>query len=350
MDIKEKNIKALNECLGRINNKENGIYFLCYDTGQNARAAVKHIYDMAYTLKQEGYNTFILVENKKYNGVDFWLGDKYSSVPVLSMKDDHPHLKFDDILIIPEYYTHALEQLKDVPANKIMLIQQREYVFETLTLGSRFSDFGVHKIITTTNATKKYLQEYFPESLIYVIPPIIEEIFHESKKPVNPFIALSVRNRVTHKKIISQFYLKYPHLRWFTFRDMVQMTQEEFATNLRDCVVSVWVDDDSTFGTFPLESMKSGVNVIGKIPKSTPDWMGDNGFWVDDEDKIVEILGSYCLSWVDGLEIKDEIKESITTTLAQYDCDVTKHNILSVFESLNFKRKELINNKLEKLK
>ena len=65
-------------------------------------------------------------------------------------------------------------------------------------------------------------------------------------------------------KIISEFYLNYPQLRWITFRDMVQMTYEEFSDALKECIASVWIDDESTFGTFPLESMKCEVPVIGK--------------------------------------------------------------------------------------
>ena len=48
------NIEKLESSLGRIENKENVIYFLTYDTKNNARAAVKNIYDMA---TKPGMNT-----------------------------------------------------------------------------------------------------------------------------------------------------------------------------------------------------------------------------------------------------------------------------------------------------
>jgi hypothetical protein len=350
MSEKIKNIEKLEDALSRINSKENGIYFLCYDTKGNPRAAVKHIYDMALTLREYGHDAKILVEDKTYQGVKPWLGDRYDSIPIVSIKDDRIEMKIDDILVVPEQYANVLQQLSNVRCTKVMLVQQKEYVYETLPIGSKFSDYGFDKIITTTNAAKKYLQEYFPDALIFVIPPIIEDYFAKSETSSKPYIAISCRDRITHRKLISEFYLKYPQLRWITFRDMVQMTNEEFANGLKECFVSLWVDDDSTFGTFPLESMKSGVTVIGKIPMTEPDWLNENGFWTYDESKLIELLGTYCIAWLEGVEINDEVKDKMKETLLPYDKEITKNNILNIFESFNSKRKDVITKGLEKLK
>ena len=74
---KQTNIEIFQEALNRIEKNENSIYFLTYDTKNNARAAIKHIYDMALVLKEFGYNAKILVEEKTYGGVNGWLGDEY---------------------------------------------------------------------------------------------------------------------------------------------------------------------------------------------------------------------------------------------------------------------------------
>lgn len=350
MSEKLKNIEKLQDALSRIESNENGIYFLCYDTKGNARAAIKHIYDMALFLKENGMNSKILVEEKTYKGVSAWFGDKYKDIPVLSIKEDKVEMGIDDILVVPEHYSNVLEQLANVKCSKVMLVQQKEYMFETLSVGSRWSDYGFDKVITTTEATKKYILEYFPESLVFIIPPVIEDYFSKTDKSTKPFIAISSRDRVKHRKIISEFYLKYPQLRWVTFRDMVQMPNAEFAEVLKESLVSVWLDDESTFGTFPLESMKCGVPVIGKIPMTEPDWLGENGMWTYDESKIVELLGTYCLAWLEGVEINEEVKEKMRETLAPYEKEITKNNTISIFNSMNSRRKEMIEKGLDKLK
>jgi len=348
--MSKENIEKLESALTRLDTNESVVYFLTYDTKNNPRASVKHIYDIALVLKNNGITSKILVEDNTYGGVSAWLDEKYTTIPVVSIKDDKPELKIDDILVVPEYYSNALQQLANVRCVKIMLLQQKDYMFETLPIGSRWSDYGFDKVITTTEAAKKYIQEYFPENLIHIIPPIIGDNFSPSESSLKPFIAISCRDRIKNRKVISEFYLKYPHLRWITFKDMVQLSYSEFSDALKECVVSVWIDDESTFGTFPLESMKCGVPVVGKIPSTEPDWLDENGMWTYDENKIVEILGTYVLAWLDGIELTQEVKDKMRDTLLPYSSSITENNILSVFDSFKNKRVESIKNAVEKLK
>lgn len=347
---KIENIEKLELALERLDKNENIVYFLTYDTKNNPRASVKYIYDTALTLSKNGFKTKILVEDNTYGGVSHWLGEEYKDIPVVSIKDDKVELKIEDILVVPEYYSNVLQQLASVKCVKVMLVQQKEYIFETLPVGSRWSDYGFDRVITTTEESKKYIQEYFPESLVYIIPPIISDNFKPSETTLKPYIAISCRDRVVHRKLISEFYLKYPQLRWVTFRDMVQLSYDEFADALKECMVSLWVDDESTFGTFPLESMKCGVPLVGKIPDTEPDWLGENGMWTYDTDKLVEILGTYVLAWLEGVELKDEVKEVMKNTLLPYDTTITQNNMVSIFTSFKNKRIDNIKNALEKLK
>lgn len=345
-----ENIEKLEVALNRIKNKENIIYFLTYDTKTNPRASVKHIYDMAKQLKDQGFDSKILVEGSDYGGVSQWLGERYEDLEVVSIKEDNIGVRVDDVIVVPEYYSNVLEQLTSIRCVKVMLIQQKDYIFETLPIGSRWSDYGFDKVITTTDTTKKYIQDIFPEVLVHVIPPVIEDIFKKAEKPIKPFVAISTRDRVIHKRIISEFYIKYPQLRWITFRDMVQSSYDDFAENLKECMVSVWVDADSTFGTFPLESMKCGVPVVGLIPNVEPEWIGENGMWTYDAGKIVELLGSYILANLDGVNMSSEVVENIDNTVKSFSNELIKNNMVLIFNSFNNKRIEEIEKAIGKFK
>jgi hypothetical protein len=346
----QENIEKLESALGRINDAESVVYFLTYDTKTNARASVKYIYDLALTLNKNGRKSKILVEDKNYVGVSSWLNEEYSELEVVSIKEDKIELKIDDTLVVPEYYANTMQQLATIRCIKVLLVQQKEYLFETLPIGSRYSEYGFDKVITTTEKSKQYILEYFPESLVYVIPPIIGDNFKPIELPLKPYVAISCRDRAVHRKLISEFYLKFPQLRWITFRDMVQMSYDEFASNLKECMVSLWVDDESTFGTFPLESMKCNVPVIGKIPDTEPDWLSENGMWTYDGNKLVELLGTYILAWIDGVELSQEVLDKMKNTLEPYDTLKTKDSILSIFTSIVNKRVESIESALTKLK
>jgi hypothetical protein len=344
------NIENLQSAIDRLKTNENVVYFLTYDTKTSPRASVKHIYDMAITLKQNGTNAKILVEDKNYTGVETWLGEKYKDLPIVTIKDDKVSINIDDVIVVPEYYSNALQQLSSIKCIKVMLVQQKDYIFENLPVGSRWSDFGFDRAITTTNETKKYILDVFPESLVFVIPPIIDEIFSPLDLPKKPYVAIHCRDRNIHRRVISEFYLKYPQLRWITFRDMINMTYDDFATNLKECMVSVWVDNESTFGTFPLESMKCGVPVIGKVPDVEPEWIGENGIWTEDINKLTDLIGTFVLAWIDGIELSEEVKEKMKETLLPYDAETTKNNIISIFDSLETKRTETLEIALSKLK
>jgi hypothetical protein len=277
------------------------------------------------------------------------LGNKYDDLEVVSIKDDKVQIKFEDVLVVPELYSNALQQLSSIKCTKVMLVQQKEYVFESLPIGSKWFDFGFDNAITTTQSSKNYINEFFPETFTYVIPPIIDDVFSKYEKPFKPYIAIMCRDRNINRKIISEFYLKYPQLRWITFKDMVNLSYEEFANNLKECMVSVWVDDESTFGTFPLESMKCGVPVVGKIPKTEPDWLSENGMWTYDESKLVEILSTYILAFIDGVELKTEVLDKMRDTLLPYDKKLTTNLIISTFNTLSKTKIIQLNKLINKL-
>ena len=152
------NLEKLESSLSRIDNNENVIYFLTYDTKNNARAAVKNIYDMALTLKENGRTVKILVEDKTYGGVEEWLGDKYNDIEVVAIKEDKVEIKVEDVFVVPEYYSNVLPQLANIKSVKVVLVQQKDYIFETLPIGSRWSDYGFDRAIATTDLTKNQNQ------------------------------------------------------------------------------------------------------------------------------------------------------------------------------------------------
>jgi glycosyltransferase involved in cell wall biosynthesis len=350
MNKTQENIEKLESSLISLNNNDSVIYFLTYDTKNNPRVSVKHIYDIALTLKKNGFTAKILVEDNTYIGIKNWLGDKYDELEVVSIKEDKVKIKLEDVLVVPELYSNVLQQLSGVKCTKVMLVQQKEYIFESLPIGSKWVDYGFDEVITTTEKAKEYIMEFFPHSNVSIIPPIISDNFKKSESPIKPYIAILTRDRVINRKIISEFYLKYPHLRWITFKDMVQLSYDEFSEALNECMVSVWVDDESTFGTFPLESMKCGVPVVGKIPDTEPDWLTENGMWTYDSNKIVEILGTYILAWLEGIELTQEVKDKMKETLVPYSYEITEKNIVKIFTSYKNNRINRLKLTIEKFK
>ena len=298
-----------------LRDKKARIYFLVQDTKGNAKASVRYIYQMAKTLKDNGFNPIILHEKADYSGVVAWLDEKYMSLPHKAIEGQNLEISPEDFLIIPELFGYVMDQVKQLPCAKIVLTQQYSHMLETLQPGQSWNQFGFMKCLTTTNKQKEYIERIMRQSSFDVIEPYITDSFKPKSTPAMPIIGIHTKEQTDAINIIKTFYLKFPQYRWFTFRDLRGLSEKEFANSLSDCFLSVWIDDDSAFGTFPLESMKSGVPVIGKVPNISPDWMTEeNGIWITDKTLLVDVIADYVQNWLED-NINPEIQEEMKKTL-----------------------------------
>ena len=227
-------VKVINEAIERLDKLESNVYVFVQDAKGNAKASIKHSYDLVRVLNENEFNAHILVENKDYEGVSSWLPLEYDETPVVSIEEGSLQVRPDDLVIIPELFAHVMEQIADMPCNKVVLCQSYDYLFETLKPGATWNSFGFNKVITTNLDQKQYLNDLFKKLNIDVITPFISELFTKSDKPQKPIISIHTRDQRDTMKLIKSFYVKYPQFKWVTFRDMRGLTQEEFATTLRE--------------------------------------------------------------------------------------------------------------------
>jgi glycosyltransferase involved in cell wall biosynthesis len=340
----EKTIKNLEE-------KNSILYFFVQDTNGNAKGGIRYIYQIALTLFNNGYNVVIIHEKNNYKGVGDWLGSEYTEIPHESIENQSLRISPEDFVIIPEIFGYIIEQITNLPCGKVVLCQAYDNIFETLKPGMTWADFGFFKCITTTNEQKNYIESIMRNVTLDVIEPYIPTNFSKKPKPSKPIISIHTRDQRDTMKIIKSFYIKYPQFRWITFRDMRGLNQEEFSNYLKDSFVSVWVDDISGFGTFPIESMLSNTPVIGKIPNMKPEWMNeDNGIWTYELNKIIDIIGEFIQNW-----LEDNINEELYTK--GYETAINYQNkenfdkkIIETFDSFIENRRKSFAEQFEKIK
>ena len=312
--LKEKVLKSIEV----LKDKQARIYFLTQDTKGNAKASVRFIYQVAKTLKDAGFNPIILHEKNDYAGVAKWLGEEYMNIPHRVIEGQNLEISPEDFLIIPEIFGFMMEQVKQLPCAKVVLAQSYAYIVETLQPGQNWAQYGFFKCLTTTNNQKDYIERVMRQSTCDVIKPYISENFHPKSQPPMPIVGVHTKEQSDAINIIKTFYLKFPQYRWFTFRDLRGLTEVEFANSLRDCFVSVWIDDESGFGTFPLESMKSNVPVIGKVPNLPVEWMNEeNGIWITDKTLFADVIADFIQNWLED-NIKPEMYEEMKKTADKY--------------------------------
>lgn len=314
--MNEEQILKIKESITKLRDKSSRIYFFVHDTKGNAKASIKYIYDCALTLKRDGFNTIILHEKKDYTGVEKWLGEVYmTELPHQSIEGENIQVSPEDFLIVPEVFGFMMEQVKDLPCGKIVLAQSYSGMLETLQPGQTWSQFGFLKCITTSNKQKEHIESIMRNQSFDVIEPYISDTFEKPSKPPMPIIGVHTRHHEDTVNLIKTFYLRFPQFRWFTFRDLRGLTHDEFANAISECFLTVWVDRESGYGTFPLESMKSGVPVIGIVPDLVPSWMNeDNGIWVKDQILLPELIADWSQNWLED-NISPEIVSKMDDTV-----------------------------------
>jgi len=321
-------------------NKEFGINFFVMNTKGNPVAGVANIYEHVKILIGLGYNARILHEKNDYTPVN-WMGEEYTKLPHISAESNELKLNPQDFIIIPEIYANVLEQLAKLPGYKVVMCQSYDYILEMLPPGKGWRDYGVDKCITTTEKQKEYINELFSNTIdVSVIPVGIPEYFKPTSKDKKPIVSVVTRDQRDLVKIFKTFYLKYPHLKWITFRDMRGLPREIFAKDLAESCLAVWVDDVAGLGTFPLEAMKSNVPVIGKVPNMVPEYMTDkNGLWVHDTNKIPDLISNYVQAWLEDSEPADLYNE-MDKVKDQYTMTQMGEKVKEVYEQIFSDRKE----------
>ena len=339
----EKNQQIL-DTIKKIENKDFNIYFFVLDSKGNPIGELTYIYEHAKILRDNGLNAIILTEKNDYTGVGDWLGEEYMQIPHISVESQTLKVGPQDFLVIPEIFANVMDQAKSMPCRRIVFCQSYDYILEILNLGAKWSDYGIKECITTTEKQKEYINEMFPNMNIEVVPIGIPDYFKVNEKPQKPIISLSCRDPRDTSKIVKSFYLRYPQYKWVTFRDMKGLPRKSFADILSESCLAVWVDPISGFGTFPIEAMKSGVPVIGRVPHMVPEWMEqingenqekslkENGIWTYDTVRIPDLIATFIRLWLED-NIPSDVYEKVKDTHENYTMKKMNEGVINYYNN-----------------
>ena len=343
-------INQIKETVNKIVKKDFGMYFFTIDTKGNPTAGVANIYEHVKILRELGFNAQILHDKNDYKlrgdaegmGIAEWLGEEYAELPHISIESQTLQVGPQDFVVIPEAFASIMKQTVNFPCKRLVFLQSYEYIFEMLEIGESWANFGINDVITTNDNLKTYVESLFRNVITEVIPVGIPKYFKDNDKPKIPTVSISARDKREILKIVKTFFLKYPQYQFVSFRDMSGLPRTEFAKELSKSFLGVWVDELSSFGTFPIECMKTNTPVIGKIPRMVPEWMGkidesgtlqlsDNGVWTADINSIPDMIATFI-----GLFLEDSLPPNILENMKEYEDKFTE-------ETMKEKIKEVYN-------
>ena len=137
------------------------------------------------------------------------------------------------------------------------------------------------------------------------------------------------------------------------------MRRRDFAERLRGNFAAIWVDRISSWGTFPLECMKSGVLPIALIPDITPEYllerdekgevtqMKENcGIWSNNFYDLPVLAGEAVIKFLDD-NIDEELYDSMEKIASVYTPERAEEQLTAAYNGLLDERKKFFSTAIE---
>ena len=351
---KQKIIENIEKEISRIDKKENKIYFFVIDTKGVPSGSLEYIYNLALMAKEEGYDVAMLHTEEEFEGVASWLGDEYASLPHYNVNKGEVGTSPSDLLFIPEIYSQVMNQTKNLPCKRVVILQNYDFVVEQMPYAAQWGDFGIMEGITNSDYQAAEINEVFPYVKLTKVTPYISKVFGNTIEPKKMIINVIAKDQSDIKKIVKPFYWKYNHLRWVSFKELRNLPKLEFAKALRDGAITIIVDEDASFMYSALEAMKSGSIVMVKVPTTEVEWASGDELpnccvWFNDYDTLHKQIASVVRAWITD-KVPPILAEEAKKTVEKYTRDNSKKGFIDYVDKVLGKRKKEMEELLTQVK
>lgn len=342
-----KGIEKIEGFIEKLDNNESRFLFLVIDSKGNPMANIAHVYQQVKTLIDLGYSASILTDSQQYGGVE-WLGEEYSNIPIINIKEGDFEVSASDFVFIPELYTSVMEALKDYPCKKIVMVQNYEYALETIGIGSKWTDYNFFDAIVTNDNMGDFVKRHFPSIKTHNVPLSIPNYFKDKESVRKPIILVGARDFNEASRFVKSFYLQNPLYQWISFKIVSDISREGLSDELNESAALVWIDRTASFGTLPLEAMATNTPVLGLIPNMIPEWMVsngetseilNNGIWTNTTFELIDVLPNYLEMWLEDNQDTIISSDLMQKTVSPYSVEKQTETIKSVFDKLIDDRK-----------
>ena len=336
-------IENINKEIAKIDKKENRIYFFVIDSKGVPSGSLEYIYNLALIAKEDGYDVSMLHTEEEFVGVGAWLGEEYTNLPHYNVNKGEVGTSPSDVLFIPEIYSQVMNQTKNLPCKRVVILQNYDYVVEQMPYAAQWGDFGIMEGITNSNYQAAELTEAFPYVKLTKVNPYISKIFGNTITPKKMVINVIAKDQSDIKRIVKPFYWKYPYFKWVSFKELRNLSKEDFATALREGAITIVVDESSSVMYSALEAMKSGSITMVKVPNTSLDWADGEELpnccvWFNDYDTLHKQLASVVRSWITD-KIPGVLEEESKKVLSKFSYEETEKEFISYLHGVLDKRK-----------
>ncbi|HYV39785.1 MAG TPA: glycosyltransferase family 4 protein [Gemmataceae bacterium] len=229
------------------------------------------------------------------NGLPAFVVHGYPQISPRWFNEDVPRLylqsglkvKPDDVVIIPEDLSSALESLKSIPAKKVVFCQNHFGIFAGLGQHPSWQELGIHKVFCCSDVVADFLRTNLGWQDVPVVHCAID---HSLFRPASKLLQIAC---MPHKRRLeADFVLKLTHRLLGNPADigwawLDGASEKDVARVLAESAIYLSMSHLEGLGLPPLEAMASGCVVVGfhgygGLEYATP----QNGLWCEEGNPV----------------------------------------------------------------
>lgn len=358
-------LQRIDDAISSIRNKDFTMFFFVINTMKVPNGSMSYIYQLAKYLKNAGgynvkmvyqlpneyteaeleeinKNDGLIDEERVFHPASEWMGEEYADLPHMNLSREEWKVSPSDFLFIPEALSALMFETFNhhVPCRRYVILQKYNCVTDFIPLGLQWSNYGIVDAICTTDLQAEHIKEIFPYMRTKTLNPYIDECFRMPVKPRKLIVNVVAKDQRDVNRIVKPFYWKYPVYKFVSFRELRGFPREEYAEMLKEGAITVWADSDTQFGYTPLEAMRCGNIVIGKVPEEQMEWMydsegnlRDNAIWFTNINDVHKLIASVLGAWMND-EIPSELTQAVEETNKMYTFDAWRERVDELMDEL----------------
>jgi len=257
-------------------------------------------------------------------------------------------VSYRDTFVIPEDYSLALNSLRHVECGKILFCQNHYCIYQGLTPGQSWTDFGIQDYMAASQPIRDTLRGWFGIEATVVRPAIDDLFFADQPAPIaQPLnIAVMPRKRTEDLCLLQGLLataMQQKHAGPIQWRPIDDLQRPQVAEILKSCPIYIAISYHEGLGLPSLEAMAAGCLIIGYRGGGGLDYATeDNGLWVPDDDplllaeKLREVLSR--LGEASYLRTIQQIRQSGQATARRYSSQAQEAALLAFWRSYFHKR------------
>ncbi len=232
------------------------IIYFCPDFPQPS-GGIKTLYRHVTRLVELGFDAWIVHQKHPFRVT--WHGYQ---TPTLWLSE-RPRFRPEDILVIPEVMPQVMQQTAQFSGERIVIALSWSPTYWNLPSGQTWASFGIRRVITKSPLIQEYLRWSMGIKATLIQEYVTPKRYHLAPDAKRPKVCYLTRKERSAAWLHQVLYAKGEPFNRFEWMPLRELSEDEYARNLRESSVYITTNMQEGMNTSVLEAMACGCLVVG---------------------------------------------------------------------------------------